>query len=54
MSVGVAPGRCGVRRYDGDMARRPWMLWLLAFLVFELLWTLVWLTDRALLLEFVS
>ena len=30
------------------------MLWLLAFLVFELLWLLVWLTDRGLLLQFVS
>jgi hypothetical protein len=44
----------GVRRYDDDMARRPWMLWLLAFLVYELLWLLVWLTDRGLLLQFVS
>lgn len=36
------------------MARRPWMLWLLAFLVIELLWFLVWLTDPVLLLQFVS
>lgn len=43
-----------VRRYDCGMARRPWMLWLLAFLVFELLWLLVWLTNRGLLLQFVS
>jgi hypothetical protein len=43
-----------VRRYDEEVARSPWKLALLAFVVFELLWLLVWLLDRSLLANFAS
>jgi hypothetical protein len=43
-----------VQRYDEDVARRPWTVVLLAFVVFELLWLLVWLLDRTLLVNFAS
>jgi len=33
---------------------RPWKLALLAFVVLELLWLLVWLLDRTLLINFAS
>jgi len=36
------------------VAQRPWKLALLAFLVFELLWLLVFLLDRTLLVSFAS
>jgi hypothetical protein len=43
-----------VRQYDEGVARRPWKLALVAFVVFELLWLLVWLLDRSVLVTFAS
>lgn len=45
-----------LRRHEYDLlvARRTWLLYLVAFFVLEVIWLLIWEFDRSLLVDFVS